>query len=290
MRPPCASSTSILSSPRAGTAGRSGCGPRSRRRRRWGSRSCIISTPPTGRGAGRRSSIRPSRPRRSPLRVRPQAAGVPVDALGVRPGRGCGGTARPARPRLGGGPRPAHDLPGSPANAAGESPGTIGRGRLRPRLGAHANNAAAGTAPARLAPGAYAATVRPRELSAIRRAGAVLVAGHGDYEWLVGRHPDGRWVPTPTPVEAVEPRPAGEEQLRVGLLGNFAHQSTRASAELLLTSELARDPEATIVLAGMQSEDLPDRLASRRSGRSSGPKASTPRSTASLPRWSAAAG
>lgn len=122
---------------------------------------------------------------------------------------------------------------------------------------AHANDAAAGTAGARPVRGAYAAAVRARELSAVRRAGALLVAGNEDHEWLADRHPDAHWVPTATPIEPVEPRPAGTGPLRVGLLGNFAHQSTRASAELLLASELAADPEATIVLAGLHSEDLP---------------------------------
>ena len=61
-------------------------------------------------------------------------------------------------------------------------------------------------------------------------------------------------MPTPTPVDAVDPRPVGDGPLRVGLLGNFAHQSTRASAGLLLGSGLAADPGATIVLAGLGSD------------------------------------
>lgn len=121
---------------------------------------------------------------------------------------------------------------------------------------AHAHDAARAPVVARLARSGYAAAVKQRELSAIRRADTVLVAGYGDYEWLTGRHAEAHWVPTPAPVEPCEPRPAGDP-VRVGMLGNFAHQSTRASARSLLTSELAADPGVTIVLAGLHSENFP---------------------------------
>ncbi len=121
---------------------------------------------------------------------------------------------------------------------------------------AHANDALSGAPGQRAVRSAYAATVRPRELRALRRADGILVAGREDWELLRGEASAVDWVPTPTPVEAVEPRAADPGRLRLGLLGNFAHQSTRAGAELLVGSKLGADPAVEIVLAGLQSEAL----------------------------------
>jgi hypothetical protein len=123
---------------------------------------------------------------------------------------------------------------------------------------AHANDARSTTMPAGPVRAVYSATVRLRELRALAGADTVLAAGYEDFQALRTAHRDARWVPTPTPVEPVEPR-TGVRELRVGLLGNFAHQSTRASAALLLGSSLAADPRVTIVLAGLHSEALADR-------------------------------
>jgi hypothetical protein len=118
---------------------------------------------------------------------------------------------------------------------------------------AHRNDAAVAPAPLRALRRGYAAAVRVRELRALARAGTLLVAGYSDRDALVAEGPGATWVPTPTPVEPVPPAVAADGELRVGVLGNFAHVSTRRTAELLLASPLAADPSVTIVLAGLGS-------------------------------------
>ena len=119
---------------------------------------------------------------------------------------------------------------------------------------AHATDAAAGPLWARPVRGAYSASVRAREQRAIARADDVLVAGFEDRRLLAERLPATRWVPTATPVEAVAPRERDGAGLRVGLLGNFRHQSTLDSARRLLAAPLADGREITIVLAGLGSD------------------------------------
>jgi hypothetical protein len=121
---------------------------------------------------------------------------------------------------------------------------------------AHANDARRGPAGVRALRAAYAATVRPRELRGLRRADVVLVAGYDDRAQLASKLADVRWVPTPTPVDPVRPRPGGDGSLVVGLIGNFAHEPTRASAGLLARSQLVHEAGITIVLAGLGSEAL----------------------------------
>jgi hypothetical protein len=118
---------------------------------------------------------------------------------------------------------------------------------------AHANDALTGPLPLRGVRAAYAATVRPRESRALARADVAIAAGAQDYELLRAGHPAARWIPTPTPVEPVAPRVTENGPLRIGMLGNFAHRSTRAGAELLLASELASAPGVEVVLAGLGS-------------------------------------
>jgi hypothetical protein len=122
---------------------------------------------------------------------------------------------------------------------------------------AHANDAAAGPAALRGLRAAYAAGVRPRERRALAGAGTLLAAGHEDAGLLRADLGRCEWLPTPTPVDAVAPRPPASGRLRVGMLGNFAHQSTRAGAEVLARSALAGDPRVTIVLAGLASGGAP---------------------------------
>jgi hypothetical protein len=101
----------------------------------------------------------------------------------------------------------------------------------------------------------YAASVRPREERSLARTAQVLVAGADDRAVIATRLPHARWVGTPTPVEPV-PAPPARDQLRVGLIGNFAHVSTRHSLELLLASPLGGDPAVRIVVVGLHSDEV----------------------------------
>lgn len=112
---------------------------------------------------------------------------------------------------------------------------------------AHQNDARAAAPLVRSLRRAYAATVRERDHRVRPGEDLALVTGLGV---------DARWIPTPTPVEPVPPRDVAGDRLRVGLIGNFAHVSTRQGAEALLRSDLARDPGVTVVLAGLGSAAL----------------------------------
>ncbi len=102
---------------------------------------------------------------------------------------------------------------------------------------AHANDALTAPVPLRAARAAYAASVRRREDRALARGDVAIAAGYQDYESLRASHPGAVWIPTPTPVDAVPTRGRDGGRIRVGMLGNYAHQSTRAGAELLLASD-----------------------------------------------------
>jgi hypothetical protein len=120
---------------------------------------------------------------------------------------------------------------------------------------AHSNDALHGRRGPRPARRLYAASVRRRELAELRSADALVLAGHADLESLGPGFPPATWIPTPSGGHPVAPRPAGDGRtLRVGILGHFAHEHTRRSAEALLDSPLALDERVEIVLAGLGSE------------------------------------
>jgi hypothetical protein len=118
---------------------------------------------------------------------------------------------------------------------------------------AHQNDAGGAGAQLSTLRRTYARAVRPREEAALRRADAVLVAGYEDRALLSPAIPAARWVPTSTPVTPVAAPPPGRSPLRVGMLGNFAHISTRQSAERLLRSPLAGDQRVRLVFAGLHA-------------------------------------
>jgi hypothetical protein len=102
----------------------------------------------------------------------------------------------------------------------------------------------------------YAARARRREESALRQARAMIVAGWDDHRRLEHLGRPSRWVPTGMSAEPVPLRhPDG--RLRIGFLGNFAHQPTLDSAKALLASPAARAPEIDVVLGGWESDRHP---------------------------------
>jgi hypothetical protein len=103
---------------------------------------------------------------------------------------------------------------------------------------------------------AYAARVRRSEETALRRARALLVAGWDDHRRLEHLGRPSRWVPTGVSAEPVAPRPP-DGRLRIGFLGNFAHQPTLDSANALLASPAAQAPEIDVVLGGWESDRHP---------------------------------
>ena len=116
---------------------------------------------------------------------------------------------------------------------------------------AHRNDATAARGPARALRLAYAATVRRREEAAVARADGLVAAGFADAAAL-----GAPWIPTPTPLGTVpEARPSGEV-LRVGLLGNYAHVSTRLSLESVMRSGIASDPSIRLIVAGLHARQL----------------------------------
>jgi hypothetical protein len=103
---------------------------------------------------------------------------------------------------------------------------------------------------------AYAARTRHREEAALRQARALIVAGWDDHRRLEHLGRPSRWVPTGMSAEPVAPRhPDG--RLRIGFLGNFAHQPTLDSAKALLASPAAQAPEIDVVLGGWESDRYP---------------------------------
>ena len=118
---------------------------------------------------------------------------------------------------------------------------------------AHRNDAGSAGAPLSAIRWGYSESVRWRESRELKLPDALLVAGYDDYSRLSGRLPAVSWVPTATPVEAVPAPAPADGLLRVGLLGNFAHASTRRSADQLLASALAADPSVRVLLAGLHA-------------------------------------
>jgi hypothetical protein len=121
---------------------------------------------------------------------------------------------------------------------------------------AHENDASTAALPLRALRRAYAATVRRRERPALERAGRVVVAGYEDRSLLSAAGLSVHCIPTPTPVGRVPSPDRAADRLRIGLIGNFAHVSTRRGAETVLGSPLARDPGVTVVLAGLDSTSV----------------------------------
>lgn len=120
----------------------------------------------------------------------------------------------------------------------------------------HEIDAEAARLPLSAVRGAYAARVRRREEAALRRARGLVVAGWDDHRRLEHLGRPSCWVPPGIATEPVAPRrPDG--RLRIGFLGNFAHQPTLDSANALLASPAARDPEVDVVLGGWESDRHP---------------------------------
>lgn len=99
---------------------------------------------------------------------------------------------------------------------------------------------------------AYAAAVRARENRLLSRALCLAVAGWTDWSRVRSLGPPAGWCPTglragPVALNGVSDR------LRVGFLGNFAHQATIDSALALLRSPVASCESAEVVLGGWQS-------------------------------------
>lgn len=120
----------------------------------------------------------------------------------------------------------------------------------------HAIDADAAVLPLKVVRSAYSARTRRREEAALRRARGLVVAGWDDHERLRGLGVPSRWVPTGMSTTAVPRRPTGD-RLRIGFLGNFAHQPTLDSAEALTSSPAARASDIEVVLGGWESDRHP---------------------------------
>ena len=112
--------------------------------------------------------------------------------------------------------------------------------------------------PAHLAPvrAGYAWNVRRKEEGALRDARGLIVAGWDDFRRVGRLGPPARWCPTGMQASPALPRPDGD-RLRIGFLGNFAHQATVDSATALLRAPAARDASIEIVLGGWESDRVP---------------------------------
>lgn len=110
---------------------------------------------------------------------------------------------------------------------------------------------ARGLAPIRMA---YGASIRPREMRSLRVADRVIAAGWNDAKLLardIGRSV--AWIPTGL---QARPSTAPNDQLAIGIIGNFEHSATAVAAKHLLTSPIADDPSVTIVFAGLGSDQV----------------------------------
>lgn len=101
---------------------------------------------------------------------------------------------------------------------------------------------------------AYARWARGAESRYIAAADQLFVAGWGDWTWTRDRSANTSWIPTGIPVpEPIVSRNAGADPV-VGLIGNFAHAATVASAQELIASPAARQGAVRVLLAGAGSE------------------------------------
>ncbi|WP_445148142.1 glycosyltransferase [Baekduia sp. Peel2402] len=109
--------------------------------------------------------------------------------------------------------------------------------------------------PAHLAPvrASYALHVRRKEERALSRARGLVVAGWDDHQRLAHLAPPTTWCPTGMAANPAPARTAGGK-LRIGFLGNFAHQATVDSATALLRAPVAHDDAVEIVLGGWESD------------------------------------
>lgn len=94
----------------------------------------------------------------------------------------------------------------------------------------------------------YSRSVRPREERALRSADAVACAGWTDLQHLPDDLPIAEWLPTGLE-GASAPLPSGDE-LRVGLIGSFAHSATVDAANTLVELQRSSSTEFSIVVAG----------------------------------------
>jgi hypothetical protein len=99
---------------------------------------------------------------------------------------------------------------------------------------------------------AYAASVKVRENRVLSRALCLPVAGWADWKQLSPLGPPTAWCPTGLRAGHVVREESGTH-LRIGFLGNFAHQATVDSALALLRSPAASCEAVEVILGGWQS-------------------------------------
>lgn len=122
-------------------------------------------------------------------------------------------------------------------------------------FGAHADDARRGPLAVRALRRLYAETVRYRERRALLHADALAVAGWGDVLKLKSLAVASLvWAPTGIDT-TISASPATPE-IRVGLIGNFAHSATADAANALLGSKLGTSDECRLVFAGLHSEEI----------------------------------
>ncbi len=120
-------------------------------------------------------------------------------------------------------------------------------------FGAHTDDAGRGPLPIRALRRLYAETVRYRERRALSRADALAVAGWGDVLKLKSLAVNFlTW--TPTGIDTTISASPATPEIRVGLIGNFAHSATADAANTLLESKLGTSDECRLVFAGLHSE------------------------------------
>lgn len=127
---------------------------------------------------------------------------------------------------------------------------------------AHAIDGRTGPLPYRLARHIYSETVKRREAASLAAADVVPVAGYEDWLWARHRTRLSGWCPTGMTATPA-PLASGDGPLRIGFLGNFAHQATLDSARALLAAPAAVAPDVEVVLGGWASDGLADDLGDR---------------------------
>lgn len=118
----------------------------------------------------------------------------------------------------------------------------------------HQDDARNARVAARAARRVYAASVKQREMAALRRAHGVLAAGWNDARVIKATSGAPRVTWVPTGLDRTDVPLASAPPWRIGVIGNFEHSATRSAAGQLLASSLARADDVEIVLAGLHSE------------------------------------